>query len=428
MHANMYGTTRPTHAGTTVALRGGAYQLGTRADITLLASALFLQRFSLPFGETYLALDFVPTVFILLYQFFSGKLLIQYDRFCWFLAVGVATTCSLMLNFKSTMLTSFFLFLVLYSLFMLSRPSALHQYKNTLQAFQFMVMLLSWLAVAQFLAQFVVDGSKLIMFFGIIPDFLLGVFKTGGMNTIHPIEGSTLLKSNGLFLSEPSTLSQVVAVGILVEILEFRRTPYLLAMVPGFLMAYSGTGLIILLLFLPLAGIHHRKAGFSMLLVGVFALGLFATGIIDLSVFSSRVGEFGETHASGFARFISPVWLLAKFFDTSPFQAWVIGSGPGTVKTFADVWYGGFPVTWLKLLYEYGMVGFFIFLCFFASCLRKSRCPRVVLAALVCTYLFVAGPLNTWFLTVIIVLCTLHGSEPLPAPVEQASRYIGYPS
>ena len=74
--------------------------------IALLVSALFLQRFTLPFGKTFLALDLVPVAFILLHQFLSGKLLIQYDRLWWFLAVGVAATCSLLLNFSSTMLTS----------------------------------------------------------------------------------------------------------------------------------------------------------------------------------------------------------------------------------------------------------------------------------------------------------------------------------
>ena len=51
-------------------------------------------------------------------------------------------------------------FLTLYSLMTLSRPSTADQYKSTLQVFQFLVMLLSCLAVAQFVAQFVVDGRK----------------------------------------------------------------------------------------------------------------------------------------------------------------------------------------------------------------------------------------------------------------------------
>jgi hypothetical protein len=386
-------------------------RLGTRIDVALLVCALFLQRFSLPFRDTFVMLDFAPVVFILLHQFVSGKLLVQYDRLLWFLGAELAITCSLLLNFNSTMLASYFLFLVLNSLFTLSTPSTAGRYKSTLQAFQFLVMVLSCLAVAQFLAQFVVDGRELIIFFGMVPEFLLGTFQTG-WNTMHPIEGSTLLKSNGIFLVEPSALSQVTAAGILIEVLEFHRPRYLLVMALGLLMAYSGTGLMLLLLFLPLAGLRHARAGISVLLVVMFAVGLFATGIIDHSVLLGRVGEFESTRGSGFQRFVSPFWLAAKHFDTVSLQALLVGSGPGTAKTFSDPWFGGSPAAWFKMLYEYGIIGSFTYVCFLTSCLRRSRCPGVILAALIFTGIFYQDYLSTWFLTMVIVLCTLHRPEP----------------
>jgi hypothetical protein len=394
------------------------YKSETRIDIVLLVSALFLQRFSLQFGKTFLVLDLVPVAFILLHQFLSGKLLIHYDRLLWFLAVGLAATCSLLLNFKSTMLTSYFLFLTLYSLMTLSRPSTADQYKSALQVFQFLVMLLSCLAVAQFVAQFVVDGRRLLMFYGMVPDFLMA--GAGGLHTVHLIEGSTtLLKSNGIFLAEPSTLSQITALGILIEVMEFRRPRYMLAMVVGFLLAYSGTGLMTLLLFLPLAGLRHGKVALSALLVVMFALGLFATGIIDLSIFLSRSSEFENTHTSGFARFVAPLALAAELFDTGSVQALVVGTGPGT---------GSNINSWLRPLYEYGIIGSVVVVCFWASCLRGSRCPGPVLAALFFTYLFETGFLDPSILTLIAVLCTLHGPEPRSGRVDRASRYPYPPS
>src|SRR5262245_27401345 len=110
---------------------------GTRVDIALLVSALFLPRFSLPFGDTFLQLDLVSIGLILLYQFLFGRLVIQYDRLLWFLIFALTTTCPLLLNFKSTMLTSYSQTMVFYSLFTLSRPSTPDQYKRTLLAFQF---------------------------------------------------------------------------------------------------------------------------------------------------------------------------------------------------------------------------------------------------------------------------------------------------
>ena len=388
----------------------------TRVDIALLVSALFLQRFTLPFGTTFLHLDLVAVGLILLYQFLSGNLLIQYDRLLWFLALGFAATCSLLLNFKSTMLTGYALFIVFYSLFTLNRPSTPDQYKRTLQAFQFLVMLLSCLGVVQFVAQFVVDGVKLINFYGIVPDFLTG----DPYDFWHSTRNfGSIIKSTGLFFKEPSHLSQITALGILIEVLEFGRPRYLLVMALGFLVAYSGTGSLLLMIFLPLAGLRHGKAGLSALLVVMSILGLIATGIIDLSAFTNRIGEFEERGSSAFIRFVSPFLLAGKHFDTASLQALLIGSGPGTAKTFDEAWNGGGQqVGWFKLFYEYGIIGTFVFVCFSAACLRRSRCPGIVIAAMIFGFLFLQ-----MLITITIALCTLSGPEPRRRRIDEASRY-----
>jgi hypothetical protein len=309
--------------------------------------------------------------------------------------------------------------MVFHSLFTLSRPSTPDQYKRTLQAFQFLVMILSCLAVAQFVAQFVVDARQLVMFFGIVPDFLFDDVHAGGKYAIGMVAGSSIMRSNGIFLTEPSFLSQFTALGILIEVLEFRRPRYLLVMALGFLVAYSGTGVMLLLLFLPLAGLRHGRAGPSVLLVVMFALGLFATGIIDLSAFTSRAGEWEDTRTSGFARFVSPFWLAAKHFDTASLQALLLGSGPGSAKTFGDAVYGGGQlITWIKILYEYGIIGSFIFCCFLASCLRRSRCPGLVVAAIIFAYVFLQG-----MMTITIALCTLSGLEPRRRRIGGSNQY-----
>jgi len=401
-----------------------------RTDIALLVSALFFQRFSLPFQHTYLMLDVVPVAIILVHQFLSGKLLVQFDRLAWFLAAAAAATFSLLLNFKSTMLTSYLLFLALYSLALLNRRSTPEQYKTTLRAFQSLVAVLSYLAVGQFAAQFVIDGRRLIMFYGMVPDILLGEFYAGGANTIHTIEGlGSLLKSNGIFLAEASNLSQVTALGILIEVMEFRRARYLIIMAFGFLTAYSGVGMMVLLLFLPLAALRDRRASLSVLFVIVAAIGVCAIGLIDLSVFFNRAGEFENTRASGFARFVSPFWLLSIHFDTASLQAFLVGNGPGTSKTFyVSNWWAANPLGWFKWLYEYGIIGSFLFVLFCASCLRRSRCPALLLAALMFVEVLAAGFLTTWFLTLVITLCTLQSAEPQGTRVAAASRHPGPPT
>ena len=393
----------------------------TRVDTALLVSMLFLQRFTLPFGATFLHLDFVGIVVVLLYQFLNGKVVIQYDRLLWFLAFAFANTCCFLLNFKSAELTSYSGSIVFYSFFMLSRASTPDQYRRTLQAFQFLVMLIACLAIVQFPAQFVLDSHKLIRFYGIVPDFLLGgEGPTRGYNTSASLGGG-LVKSNGIFLNEPSTLSQVTALGILIEVMEFRRPRYLLVIGLGFLLAYSGTGLMLLFLFLPLATLRHDKALPYALLVVIFALGLFATGVIHLTAFTSRAGEFEAVGSSGFGRFVAPFWAAAQQFDLEALQALLFGSGPGTAKFVTNTWFGWTnynTTTWIKIFHEYGIIGSFIFACFMAGCLRRSRCPGVAIAAQIFTFLFLQGMIDT-----AIVLCTLNGPGPRRAPVDETNEY-----
>jgi hypothetical protein len=404
---------RFTGAGTATVPARPRYKCEVGIDIALLVCALFLQRFSLSFGNSLMSLDVVPALFILIHQFAAGKLVIVYDRLLWFLALSLAATCSLLLNFKSTMLPSYSEFIVIYSAFTLSRPGTVDRYKSTLQAFQVLVLVLSFLAIAQFFAQFALDGRELVQFFGIIPDYLLASYNIGGVNTIIPIaEKSSLIKSNGIFLTEPSTLSQITALAILIEILEFRRSRYLFLLAFGYLLSYSGTGLMTLLLCLPFTGFVQRNALFYVLLGIVFVVGLSVTGIVDLSVFVSRIGEFEDTRGSGFARFVAPFWLAADYLDLASLRALLLGNGPGTTAAFTErFWYsGGLTGTWVKLVYEYGLIGSLVFISFLSACCRRTLCPGLVLVAILFTYVFLGGNiLSTPFLLVMIVLVTLSG-------------------
>jgi hypothetical protein len=424
---NQAAAKRSTGAGTAIVPARPRYMYEASIDVALLAMALFLQRFSLSFGKSLMSLDVVPALFILIHQFAAGRFVILYDRLLWFLALMLAATCSLLLNFNSTMLPSYSEFTVMYFVFTLSRPATVDRYKSTLQAFQFLVLVLSFLAIAQFFAQFVLDGRELVQFFGVIPDYLLASYNIGGVNTIIPLaEGSSLIKSNGIFLTEPSTLSQMTALAILIEILEFRRSRYLFFLAFGYLLSYSGTGLMTLLLCLPFTGLVHRRAVFYVLLAIMFVVGLSVTGIVDLSVFVSRMSEFEDTRASGFARFVAPFWLAADYLDLAPLRALLLGNGPGTTAAFtAGFWYsGGMTGTWIKLVYEYGVIGALVFILFLAACCRRTLCPGLVLVAVLFHYVFLGGNiLSTPFLLVMIVLVTLSGPEPRRRRVGTTSPY-----
>jgi hypothetical protein len=246
-------------------------------------------------------------------------------------------------------------------------------------------------------------NDRLTKFYGIFPDYL---FNQADVD--HHDLDQFHFRSNGIFLNEPSFLAQATAIGILIEILEFGRTRYLAIIGIGLALSYGGTGLILLAVFLPMVALRHGRAGLSVLLFVIFALGLIGTGMIDQSFFFSRVGELQAIGSSGFSRFIAPFWLVAQQFQTESWQELLLGHGPGTIKFIvAKDWYtGDFAVTWLRLFDEYGIIGLFILSFFFASCFRRSRCPGLVIAAIMFAWLFLQG-----FFIIMIPLCTLSRFE-----------------
>ena len=399
----------------------------TRVDIALMACALFLQRFSFPFlGDTTLSLDTVAVVLILGYQFAYGRLLIQYDRLLWFLVLAAVTVLALLLNLKNTRLTSYGLFMVLYFFFLFAHPSTNEQYKQTLQGFQFLVLILSSLAIIQFLLQFVLDGARLIMFYGIFPDSLLpspqGAGGTG-WNTITRIGASSLIRSNGIFLVEAATMAQMAAIAILVEVLEFGRPRYLILITLALLLAYSGTGISVLIVALPLAVSIHRRAQKATLLIGLFAFGAVATGMIDISVLTSRTSEFEDTNTSGFVRFISPLWMVSDLLGRASTLEIFFGKGPGSPYG-EGAFYMASANTWVKVLFEYGLVGLLVFACFLGSSFRKTRCSTPVIVGVIYLYLFTQNNLLTPSVVVImVVLCTLSGPELRRARVHDTREY-----
>jgi hypothetical protein len=395
------------------------YSSETRADIAVLASVLFLQRFGLPFFHTRLTFDFVLAALILAYQFAVGRVFIQYDRFFCYLVVLMSATSSLLLTFESRMLTSYGLFVLIYFLFTVSRPSTPEQYQNTLQGFQFLLLILSCVGIFQYLAQFIVSPGKLVNFFGIFPASVLPYDTQTGV--------TTGLKTNGIFLPEASSMSQLMALGIIVEVLGSRRPRYLVLLTLAFLLAYSGTGITILLVGLLMALLMNRRVQLPVLLIGFFVFGLLITGIIHLSAFTSRVNEFNDTHASGFIRYVSPFWMAADYFPSASLARLLLGNGPGGVgflpERGGDLVYQASGSAWFNLIYYYGLVGALVFTCFWVFCFRRSRCPKPLLAALIYYHWGMGNILGTSTLIIMVVLCTLNGPEPRHPRVGEARQY-----
>jgi hypothetical protein len=183
-----------------------------------------------------------------------------------------------------------------------------------------------------------------------------------------------------------------------------------------------------LIICLPLASLVRGRAMRYVLLLPIFVFGLAITGIVDLSVFVGRMGEFEDTRTSGHGRFIGPFWLLGDYLHLASVREWVIGNGPGTTAAFTGqfrFWYtGGMTATWIKLLYEYGLVGSFIFVSFLAGCCRRTPCPSIIVVAVFFSYVFLGGNLiSTPFLAIMIVLLTLSGPKSRRDHIDATNEY-----
>ena len=218
--------------------------------------------------------------------------------------------------------------------------------------------------LVQFTAQFAL-GSRAAFFLDTsLPDGI--VLK--GFNPIIPLYySSTTLKSNGFFFLEPSFFCQFLAVAFVAELLIASRVLRLLLLGAGLLSSYSGTGLTMLALFLPVYLV--RQGSIQLVAAAAFAgvVLVFFGDAFHIDAVTARLSEFSDDRSSGWARFLSMFTVLQDVLLANDFTLFT-GRGPGTVQqSFERLPYLAFDPTWGKLLYEYGLAGTFAYLGFFCA-------------------------------------------------------------
>jgi len=198
--------------------------------------------------------------------------------------------------------------------------------------------------------------------------------------------GSHVYRANGVFLMEPSFLSQVLAVAIVVE-LSGRNRWWLQAILgAGLLVSYSGTGFMILALCVPLLVVAKRRWDFLVLflflavLVSAFGEQLFLDKLL------SRVNEFHSYGSSGFARFVGGFYMFDQFMWGHPLRT-LFGYGAGSFKDYMAL--SHYPVSEMplfKMVFEFGVVGAAAYFSFLFYCLFASPAPRLVSLAIAMTF------------------------------------------
>src|SRR5262249_14865420 len=114
------------------------------------------------------------------------------------------------------------------------------------------------IGIAQYLLQFVIGQRFAYPIEHFPPPGPISVTKA--YNTLNPVRyGQPTLKSNGVFLLEPSYYSQMLALGFAFEASTQRRLKRLACFCAGFVVAYSGTGLVMLAVVLGILIVAERR-------------------------------------------------------------------------------------------------------------------------------------------------------------------------
>ena len=285
-------------------------------------------------------------------------------------------------------------------------------YDATMRVFRRFALFVAVAGIAQFALQFVIPGPDLFTWESYFPKEILAQ----NFNSVIPVPGAEarLYKSNGFFLLEPSHFSQFIGLAIIVELIRYRPSWRLPVLGLALLLSYSGTGMTLCAIFVPLVLIHR---GHGRLLILLAAAGLFLAVFADLTHLTAtfeRLGEFSSEQSSAFARFLSPLYLFHDYVYPQ-LQTTLFGYGPGSIEPFRTAQeYTIFDPTWGKVLFEYGIVGGIPFAVFICHCFFAGARSYWLSSALFFTYLVLGGYLiDARLETVILPLVVLQSVRPV---------------
>lgn len=242
---------------------------------------------------------------------------------------------------------------------LLAAPTGRFDGSRTLDLF---VRYLRWIAAAgivQYLVQFV--GIRVFAFIDWAP--MLRPILAEPFFNYHPVVayGSTIMRSNGFFLLEPSIFSQIIMVAVVVDVFVRHDWRFLPLYGIAYLTTYAGTGLLAFALAAVLSVVFAPRASgrlVGLLLVGAILVAVASVAVPELLAgLSGRADELNYSGSSGYARYMVQFNVLQAF--SSELRT-LIGFGPGALERM-QVNVAGSASTALKIMFEYGLIGLGLF-------------------------------------------------------------------
>jgi hypothetical protein len=393
-----------------------------RFAIAILLACLLLQRFAVPFAGFPLGIVGPLGLVLAGFELLRGTLVFDRVRLCIYLVflafvlAGAAANAAMGPRFglaPSWPSLMHFVGLTAFATLSFARPVGEARLFRAVSA---CLGVAAAAALLQFVAQFA--GLALFSFRGIVPDpFLLELL----YNPQIPIGDTSYFKANGFFLLEPSILSQFMAIGIILEVLYFRRPRMLALFLGALLVSVSGTGWLVLGAFVAGAvlGMGRRGIALAAVLLLALAAGLAVLSLVLPEVFQSfigRVNEISVMDTSAHQRFVTPFWALQEVVDRVP---WTLLFGVGaSIGESLPLPYNYFLNTPVKLTIEFGLPVVLAYVALFSVAARTQRQAPLLLPGLV--MLLFAGPYQQLAPVLFAVLLIMTVARLSPEPVASA--------
>lgn len=366
---------------------------GSLLVIALLFCNVFVSKFGIPGSDGQLSLRLAILFVVCLIGVGYRQLSIDPVRLLLFLAVCLCLLLETLLLQSERRVSwpalALLLYLILPYVFFVDAEEDDDDYQFF--ALNQFILVIAILGLIQWIGQFVFSNEVVFAFDLWIPESMRQHFNS--MIDLGQAQGELVgfTKPNGVFLLEPSALSQYMALGIIAELIFFQRPLYIAVFGACLLAAYSGTGWILLAVVVPF--IVGARGLVIAAVLGLLAYLAFSIGddTLKLSVYVDRLNEFNTKQSSAYARFVSMYELLGEYVWTD-YMTTLFGRGPGNATEFsAVVDYTTHDTTWGKILYEYGLVGGVFYFGFVFYCLCFSSASRIIKFALAVMFLFLGG-------------------------------------
>jgi hypothetical protein len=289
------------------------------------------------------------------------------------------------------------------------RPNENFDPARTFGIFVGYVRLCAILGIAQYFLQF--SGLRFFSFFVAFP--ALKPFLLEPLYNFQPVVayGSSVMRSNGVFLLEPSHFSQLLMLGVAVDVFVRREWRFLPLYAFAYVLTYAGTGLVALAIACILTVLIQPRRSVAIAIFGVVALvfAVLAAAILpeQFGALTSRSGELNASGSSAYARYMTQFSVLDMLWGET---RTLVGFGPGALDR-AEFYTTGGGNPALKLFVDYGLIGLVAFAGFFVHALWRRDLAIVSLFVLVN---FQLGGGNLMFAPLVVlgaILCIWSKSE-----------------